>query len=68
MGKQKNNGTDKSDWLPTILLKYVYRLWLHFAWSECGAIAAVFGIYERIISFLAHITKNFKENVLFIFR
>ncbi|MGX2945228.1 DUF368 domain-containing protein [Enterococcus alishanensis] len=30
-----------------------------------GALAAVFGIYERIISFLAHITRNFKENVLF---
>lgn len=30
-----------------------------------GALAAVFGIYERIISFLAHITKNFKENVLY---
>lgn len=30
-----------------------------------GALAAVFGIYERIISFLAHITKNFKENILF---
>lgn len=30
-----------------------------------GALAAIFGIYERIITFLAHITKNFKENVLF---
>ena len=30
-----------------------------------GALAAVFGIYERIISFLAHLTKNFKENVLY---
>ena len=30
-----------------------------------GALAAVFGMYERLISFLAHITKNFKENVLF---
>ena len=30
-----------------------------------GALAAIFGIYERIISFLAHITKNFKENVLY---
>lgn len=30
-----------------------------------GALAAVFGIYERIISFLAHITKDFKKNVLF---
>lgn len=30
-----------------------------------GALAAIFGIYERIISFLAHITRNFKENVLY---
>ena len=30
-----------------------------------GALAAVFGMYERLISFLAHITRNFKENVLF---
>lgn len=28
-----------------------------------GALAAVFGIYERIILFLANLTKNFKENV-----
>lgn len=32
-----------------------------------GALAAVFGVYERIISFLAHITRNFKENVLYLF-
>ncbi len=31
-----------------------------------GALAAVFGVYEKIISFLAHITKNFKENFLFL--
>lgn len=30
-----------------------------------GALAAIFGMYERIISFLANITKNFKENVLY---
>ena len=30
-----------------------------------GALAAIFGIYERIITFLAHITRTFKENVLF---
>lgn len=30
-----------------------------------GALAAIFGIYERIISFLANLSKNFKENVLF---
>lgn len=30
-----------------------------------GALAAVFGMYERLISFLAHLTRNFKENVLY---
>ncbi len=30
-----------------------------------GALAAVFGIYERIISFLSNITKDFRKNVLF---
>ncbi|WP_125608432.1 DUF368 domain-containing protein [Lapidilactobacillus bayanensis] len=31
-----------------------------------GALAAVFGVYERIISFLAHMTKNFKKNLLYL--
>lgn len=31
-----------------------------------GALAAVFGVYERIISFLAHITRDFKENVIYL--
>ncbi|GMO15260.1 MAG: DUF368 domain-containing protein [Treponemataceae bacterium] len=30
-----------------------------------GALAAVFGIYERIIGFIAHITRNFVKNVIF---
>jgi putative membrane protein len=30
-----------------------------------GALAAVFGLYERIIGFIAHITHNFIKNVLF---
>ncbi len=30
-----------------------------------GALAAIFGIYEQIISFLANLTKNFKDNFLF---
>ncbi len=32
-----------------------------------GALAAIFGIYERIISFLANLTKDFKKNFLFLF-
>ncbi len=30
-----------------------------------GALAAIFGLYERIIRFVAHITKDFKKNILF---
>lgn len=30
-----------------------------------GALAAIFGIYERMIMFLSNIRKNFKENVAF---
>ena len=30
-----------------------------------GALAAIFGIYEKIIAFLANITKDFKKNVLY---
>jgi putative membrane protein len=30
-----------------------------------GALAAVFGLYERIISFIAHIAKDFLANVVF---
>jgi len=30
-----------------------------------GALAAIFGLYQRIISFIAHITKDFVKNVLF---
>lgn len=30
-----------------------------------GALAAIFGLYERMISFLAHLTRGFKKNVLF---
>ena len=30
-----------------------------------GALAAIFGLYQRIISFIAHITRDFIKNVLF---
>jgi putative membrane protein len=30
-----------------------------------GALAAIFGLYQRIISFIAHFTKDFVKNVLF---
>lgn len=30
-----------------------------------GALAAIFGLYERMISFMAHLTRDFKNNMLF---
>lgn len=55
----------KSDWF----LRFIKGMFIGSGFIlpgvSGGALAAVFGIYERIISFLAHITKNFKENVLF---
>ncbi|MCP9467182.1 MAG: DUF368 domain-containing protein, partial [Candidatus Granulicatella sp. P6S_S16_bin.50.1] len=30
-----------------------------------GALAAIFGLYERLIAFLANVTKDFKKNFLF---
>ena len=30
-----------------------------------GALAAIFGIYERMVTFMAHLTKDFKKNLLF---
>ncbi|MFA7550282.1 MAG: DUF368 domain-containing protein, partial [Sedimentibacter sp.] len=30
-----------------------------------GALAVIFGLYDKITYFIAHFTKNFKENVLY---
>lgn len=30
-----------------------------------GALAAIFGLYERLISFIAHLNREFKKNLLF---
>lgn len=30
-----------------------------------GALAAIFGLYERMVSFMAHLTEDFKNNALF---
>ena len=56
---------DRTDWI----LRFVKGMFIGSGFIlpgvSGGALAAIFGIYERIISFLANITKNFKENVLF---
>jgi putative membrane protein len=30
-----------------------------------GALAAIFGLYERIIAFMSHLNRNFKKNLIF---
>lgn len=65
MENEKGTQPNKSDWF----LRFIKGMFIGSGFIlpgvSGGALAAVFGIYERIISFLAHITKNFKENVLF---
>ena len=59
------DGNKKNDWF----LRFIKGMFIGSGFIlpgvSGGALAAIFGIYERIISFLAHITKNFKENVLY---
>lgn len=54
-----------SDWL----LRFVKGIFIGSGFIlpgvSGGALAAVFGVYERIISFLAHLTRDFKKNILF---
>ena len=63
MENEKVTQPNKSDWF----LRFIKGMFIGSGFIlpgvSGGALAAVFGIYERIISFLAHITKNFKENV-----
>jgi len=60
-----NKVNDKKEWL----LRFVKGMFIGSGFIlpgvSGGALAAIFGIYERIITFLAHITRNFKENVLY---
>jgi Predicted membrane protein len=65
MEKSQKQATRGNDWF----LRFVKGMFIGSGFIlpgvSGGALAAIFGIYERIISFLAHITKNFKENVLY---
>ncbi len=55
----------KSDWLLRFIKGMLIGSGFILPGVSGGALAAIFGIYERIIEFLANITKNFKENVIF---
>ncbi len=59
----KNTG--RADWI----LRFIKGMFIGSGFIlpgvSGGALAAVFGIYERMISFLANLKKDFKKNVLF---
>ncbi|MDT2764778.1 DUF368 domain-containing protein [Enterococcus asini] len=65
MEKEVSDQSKNKDWF----LRFVKGMFIGSGFIlpgvSGGALAAIFGIYQRIISFLAHITRNFKENVLF---
>lgn len=52
-------------WLARIIKGIVIALGFILPGISGGVLAAILGIYERIIGFLAHPFKDFKENVLY---
>ena len=62
-GLMKNNKT--LDWILRVVKGMLIGTGAILPGVSGGALAAVFGLYERIISFLAHLTKDFKKNFIF---
>ncbi len=66
MRQEEQEGDVLADWV----LRYVKGILVGSGFIlpgvSGGALAAVFGVYERIITFLAHITRDFKRNALYL--
>ncbi len=60
MGQQKTESV-----LSRFLKGVVIALGFILPGVSGGVVAAILGIYERMLRFMAHLTKNFKENLLF---
>lgn len=52
-------------WLTRLFKGIVIALGFILPGVSGGVLASILGLYERIISFLAHLSKDFKENLLF---
>lgn len=59
----KNKG--RADWILRVVKGMFIGSGFILPGVSGGALAAVFGIYERLMSFLANLKKDFKENVAF---
>lgn len=57
--------TGRADWLLRLIKGMFIGSGFILPGVSGGALAAVFGIYERMITFLANLKKDFKKNVLF---
>ena len=54
-----------TSWIARIIKGMIIALGFILPGVSGGVLAAILGIYERIICFLAHIRENFVENILF---
>ena len=63
----KGQKTHAIDWLLRVVKGVFIGSGFVLPGVSGGALAAVFGIYERMISFMAHITRDFKKNFLYFF-
>ena len=52
-------------WIARVLKGMIIALGFILPGVSGGVLAAILGIYERMIRFLAHIKENFVENVLY---
>lgn len=55
-------------WISKIIKGIVIALGFILPGISGGVLAAILGIYERMIRFLAHPFKNFKEDVLYFYQ
>ena len=53
-------------WITRMIKGLIIALGFILPGVSGGVLAAILGIYERMISFLAHIKDNFKENVFLV--
>ena len=55
------------DWLIRVVKGIIIALGFILPGASGSLLAAILGVYERLLQFIAHITTNFKENFLFFF-
>ena len=57
--------TKQKNWLMRLAKGVIIALGFILPGASGSLLAAILGVYEKLLHFLAHITKNFKENFLF---